>query len=667
MKSIKTKILTVIISIILLLSLIVGGISCYLNYVTTKNALEKNMIVTAKVASENVANKMDVAKQVAIETGCSPLLASPSVPVSEKKTYMEKKAKSKGYSGYNIINLNGSSIFDNESYADTEYFKAALKGTSYMDGPLLDKKTGNNGVIVGAPIWENGIPDTKIIGVVCFQPDMLDLSNIVAGIKIGESGCAYILDKNGNTMAHPNKSLVMKINSTNQSKTDKEYEMMAQVEKEMLQGKTGFGYYDFAKARWGQAYAPIPDSNGWSIGVFVKQSEFLQGVVLSIILTIACGLVAIIIGIFIAIFMSKRIVSPILLCVNRLRELVQGDLHSPVPVVKSNDETGILANSTKELVDSLSKIITDISYILNELSDGNLNVQYLEEYPGDFSSIQTLTAKIVDSLNETMSLISESANQVATGSEQVSGSAQALSQGSAEQASSTEELAATTNEIMYKVNENASNAKTASERTTKTVEEIEHSNQQMHEMLQAMEEISTKSSEIGKIIKTIDDIAFQTNILALNAAVEAARAGTAGKGFSVVADEVRNLASKSAQAAKNTTVLIDDTVKAVDNGTKLAGETAKAMLTVVEGASQVTNLIDEIAHASEEQAESINQVTQGVEQISAVVQTNSATAEESAAASEELSSQAVTMRNIVGKFTLRSSKDNEQMTDLNKE
>ncbi|MEG2769394.1 MAG: methyl-accepting chemotaxis protein, partial [Oscillospiraceae bacterium] len=243
--------------------------------------------------------------------------------------------------------------------------------------------------------------------------------------------------------------------------------------------------------------------------------------------------------------------------------------------------------------------------------------------------------------------------QVASGSDQVSSGAQALSQGATEQASSIEELSATIQAVSNQIKDNANNAKMASELSSMAGKEVQNGNEHMQSMIVAMEDISSTSNKIGKIIKTIDDIAFQTNILALNAAVEAARAGSAGKGFAVVANEVRNLAGKSAEAAKNTTSLIESSINAVANGTKIADETAMSLKVVVEKSNLVLQKVEEIAEASAEQANSVVQITTGVDQISAVIQTNSATAEESAAASEELSSQSQMLKDLVGKFTLR--------------
>lgn len=333
-------------------------------------------------------------------------------------------------------------------------------------------------------------------------------------------------------------------------------------------------------------------------------------------------------------------------------QIAQGNLKVTV-VYQSGNELGSLADSIRTMIERISFYMGEISASTKLLAEGDLNVKESEEFLGDFLPVQLSIRNLVHSLNDTMGSINQSSDQVAAGSDQVSAGAQALSQGATEQASSVEELAATINEISDQVKDTAQNALDAREQTAQAGGAVTSCNQQMSDMIAAMEEITDKSNEISKIIKTIEDIAFQTNILALNAAVEAARAGEAGKGFAVVADEVRNLASKSAEASKNTSTLIAGSIGAVEKGTKIANGTADSLLQVVQGTNAVSSIVDKIAEAANEQASAIAQVTQGIDQISSVVQTNSATAEESAAASEELSGQAQMLKNMVARFKLR--------------
>ncbi|WP_349948594.1 methyl-accepting chemotaxis protein [Lacrimispora sp. BS-2] len=354
-----------------------------------------------------------------------------------------------------------------------------------------------------------------------------------------------------------------------------------------------------------------------------------------------------------SIFTTKSIVAPIKEIEKAAVEMSKGSLHIQLNY-QSKDELGVLADSMRTTISNIGNMIDDISNLLTSLAMGDFRIesQHQEQYVQDYEPILMAMCGIRNNLSEALFRINQSADLVANGSEQVSSGAQALSQGATEQASSIQELAAAISDISNQINVNAQNAKEARSTSEESTRNVAKSSEKMSEMNQAMMEISDKSNEIGKIIKAIEDIAFQTNILALNAAVEAARAGEAGKGFAVVADEVRNLASKSGEAAKNTTLLIEESMHAVDNGTRITAETAKAMQAVVEGSRRINTIIEEIALASDKQAVAVDQVAQGIDQISCVVQTNSATAEQSAAASEELSGQAQIMKGLVEGFDL---------------
>lgn len=357
-----------------------------------------------------------------------------------------------------------------------------------------------------------------------------------------------------------------------------------------------------------------------------------------------------------SIYIVRSIIKPVSEIDHVAKKIADGQLNESIEY-QSKDELGTLAvnfNKTVSRLRDYVNYIDEISNVLSEVADGNLMFQLTYDYAGEFAKIKAALERLSESLNQTLVQINQSAEQVASGSDQVASGSQALSQGATEQASSIQELAASIAEISNQVNQNAESATNASKKATAVGDQIISSNEHMQEMTSAMKEISEKSSQIGKIIKTIEDIAFQTNILALNAAVEAARAGEAGKGFAVVADEVRSLASKSAEASKDTSHLIEGSIQAVNKGTEIADITASQLLEVVDGAKEIVTTIDNIANASKQQANSVKQVTVGVDQISSVVQTNSATAEESAAASEELSGQAQILKELVNRFRLKT-------------
>ena len=380
----------------------------------------------------------------------------------------------------------------------------------------------------------------------------------------------------------------------------------------------------------------------------VEQGRQLQTT--SMLVVIAVIGFSIALAVVLGLYISNGIRKPVEEIKEVAEKMAAGNLDVSLDY-QSRDELGNLSDSMRSLIHMFREIIDDMSYGLASLGSGDFTVESKVEelYVGDFHRLLTSMHQIIERLSQTLGQISMASDQVSAGSDQVSAGSQALSQGATEQASSVEELAATINEISSQVSENAENAQQGSKLADAAGAKIELGNRQMQEMIAAMGEISDKSGQIGKIIKTIEDIAFQTNILALNAAVEAAQ------GFAVVADEVRNLASKSAEASKSTAALIEGSIQAVERGTSLADETANTLSEVVVSAKQVVAVVDNISRASSEQALSIAQVTQGIDQISSVVQTNSATAEESAAASEELSGQAQMLKNLVEKFKLRNT------------
>ncbi|WP_378954144.1 methyl-accepting chemotaxis protein [Pelosinus sp. sgz500959] len=303
-----------------------------------------------------------------------------------------------------------------------------------------------------------------------------------------------------------------------------------------------------------------------------------------------------------------------------------------------------ISQPVKEMVDVASKI-----------ASGDLNVEVNVTTRDEIGKLAQTFNMMTDNINRSMSSISEAAEQVAAGAQQIASSGEVLSQGSTEQASAIEEITASMTQVAVQTKQNAVNANQANALAISSKEHAIEGNAQMQEMIESMTEINESSANISKIIKVIDEIAFQTNILALNAAVEAARAGQHGKGFAVVAEEVRNLAARSADAAKETTAMIEESIKKVHMGTKIANDTAEALDGIVQGVAKAAELVGHIAEASNEQASAISQINQAINQVSQVVQTNSATAQESASASEELSSQAEVMRDNVSKFKLKQN------------
>ena len=393
----------------------------------------------------------------------------------------------------------------------------------------------------------------------------------------------------------------------------------------------------------------------WWVAIEVSEKEYTKAISNMIMLAVPLSVLGIALLVGFSYFFIKKSLTPLKKIADVGESVAEGDFSKEINY-PYQDEIGQIAKSMEKVVERIRSIIQDLAGKLEQIAKGNFSFEFwnTQLYNGEYEPLLTSLYDILDDLNVTMGEIQNSSHMVNSSAMQVSGSAQTLSQGATEQASSIEELSATMNDISVKIKETAEMSQHASGLSKETGSAVGTSNQKMNEMSRAMQDITEKSQEISKIIKTIDDIAFQTNILSLNAAIEAARAGAAGKGFAVVADEVGNLAQKSAKAAQNTSSLIEETIEAVNKGARITEETAESLSVVSQKTEKINGIITSISSASEEEAEGIKQLTTGLDQISSVVQSNTATAEESAAASQELSGQADRLNELLEKFQLRT-------------
>lgn len=543
------------------------------------------------------------------------------------------------------IGLNQS--FDLTKDINKTQFEDKVTGATNMLELYLTEQFGTLGInTAGKLVDVNGSP---IEGKYEYIDKLSESMGVVATIFV-KQGESYI------------RTLTTIVDDKGERVVGTELDPQGAAYKEISAGNAYHGEADILGNRYITKYVPIFDKTNQIIGIYfvgVPSTEVNQaldkGMTSTIrsvaLLTILVLLVAGIVSLLIA----ASIANPVKRITRAAQRIAEGDLNVEL-TAKSRDEIGQLAEAFKQTIGQLTNYqsyIDEISDTLHSVANGNLIIQLHMDYTGQFGKLKESITDLATRLNQTILTIMSSSEQVASGSDLLSGSSIALSQGATEQASAVQQLTASLEEIASQTTLNTENARKANELAMDAENQAVKGNEQMGQMLAAMADIDESSNSINKIIKVIDDIAFQTNILALNAAVEAARAGQHGKGFAVVAEEVRVLAAKSANAAKETTELIESSIRKVAAGTKIASSTAAALDEIVEKVKQAADLVEDIAVASEEQSAAVEQVNQGIFQVSNVVQSNAATSEESAAAAEELSSQALQLKELVGTFKVQ--------------
>ena len=510
--------------------------------------------------------------------------------------------------------------------------------------PYVNSVTQTLNISICSPILDNG----KTVGFVTVNVGLDNLSTFTSKLSFGETGSVTLLSADNIVMGYNNADLI------GQDFTS--IEMSENLAQELNAPTGNVFQYDISNQTRKGSVTQLPDTN-WKLIVGMARNEYSA----QTDTTVICLLILLLLNMLIVGFSLRYIIvkklQPLSELNKALYQMSQGNLHITVQH-QSQDEVGQMAESMRSSIATLSSYVNEIDHIMARLAQGDLTVTSSVGFKGDFVSIQKSIFSFIETLTQLMRGILEASEQVSSSSEQVSSGAQELAEGATEQASSVEELANTISDLANTITSNAQMAQEANKNAVSVNQKIMESGEKMNQSLSLMNEIRGNANKVNGIIKAIEDIAFQTNILALNASVEAARAGVAGKGFAVVADEVGNLAAKSAEASKATTQLIQSMIASIQNGSESMQQTKQYMDTVVTEAIEITSTFQKISDASVHQTESITQVTQRTDQISSVVQTNSATAEESAAASEELSGQAQMLKSLIHRFQITENEEN---------
>ena len=565
-----------------------------------------------------------------------------NITIDDRKVMLADAASTSTFKDFAIAYSTGKT-YNNTDISAREYFKQAMATHgAYVSSPVLRMTDNSVTIMMGKYFSANG-NDYVVYGGL----DPNTFSNLIKEVHFEENGIGFIIDKDG-IVVGTSTTVIPQLTELLGENTLK----MESAVREMLGSKDGNVEFNLNGKTYIVGYSHINSTEDWTVVVATPEQPLLDSIAVASMMIIVVMIGASVLSFIITSLRIKNIAGPIAATAQRMQEMADGDVTSPAQVFKTNDEIEIMSEAGNTLVTNMSGIINDMARVLTAISKGDLTACTEVTYPGDFAQIKEAIDNILSALNGIMSDVDSSSAEVLTGSNQMAEGSQALADGTTRQASAIQQISATIAEVSTQIATTAQNASQAGQLSQQTQDRVNQQDTEIHNMVEAMNEISTTSKEIEKIIKTIEDIAFQTNILALNAAVEAARAGDAGKGFAVVADEVRNLANKSAEAASSTSSLITASIEAVDKGSKIALATADSMKEVKDMSAQTAELIVSIASASAEQNESISQITSGIEQISQVIQTNSATAEETAASCEELSGQSKLLKDQVARFRL---------------
>lgn len=642
--SIRTQMI-LIVSLVFTL-LIIGTVTAGIisGYIGIEDTVDADLVTIQQFSDHTFATALELAKTEATKPAAE-FDRTCALGINNGIKYADRMLAGTSFKECAMVNQNGEVRTTYELFDDRLASLDSVQRSMVSDEPQISSTIDFNGNL-------RFVVSVKCkTGAFIVTLDGSYFSDLIADKVVADSGSIFLIDNSGKMIANTDPSVVnAQTNYIEMAQNDSSHQSTAELFNKMTLGETGVSKFDYNGVKNICAYGTVAGSDGWAYGVSAPESELLSAVYMIVTALVICSLVFLAGGIVAISVFASRISKPITKMSRRMTLMARGDLYTPVDIVNRSDEIGVLAYEFGGTLVSLKSYVRDIDEVLHEMSRGNMLARPQINYDGDFSTIEKSLKKIRKSLNDTFTAINKSANRVSEGANSVSEGAQALAKGASQQSRVVSELMDTLENISAVSAENSKTTKNAEQNAVKAGEQVQFCNERMQNAADAMSEITDSALQIEKIIATIEDIAYQTNILALNAEIEAAAAGSAGKGFAVVADEVRNLANKSDKAAKATKQLIDKSLESVNRGTEIVGSVSEQLNISTGIVLQAVEDMKTVNIAVHEEEESIRNISSSIEQINRVVQSNTANSTESAETSRELSVQAENLKSLMANF-----------------
>ncbi|WP_053984580.1 methyl-accepting chemotaxis protein [Niameybacter massiliensis] len=648
-KSIREKIERQFSMILLFTALLLTVVAISIGYTTVNNTVKEMMPEIVTMTASAIENKLELFKNVVTNVAKMEGIADPDIPMSEKFGELEENRAYINADTLVMATMDGDIIRQDgkkASIKDTDVYMHTKKGETYISSPQFNPVSETMRFNVATPIYYNG----EMVNILVATFDAGKLTEMISELKIGDNGRAFIIDQTGTTIAHLDTDRVNnQENIMTLAQEDKKYKTVSRVHEKMINGELGMDTYKFGGKKYISGYGPIPGTQ-WSVGISLPNYEVVKELRMLVAIMLVLCIVCLVVGGRIIRKLAYAITQPIESLTERAKKMQEGDLSSTIAAIETKDELETLFISLRDMMRGIAVYIKDIDYVLHNLAEGDLTVASQIEYKGDFAPIKQSLNMIGNKLNTTIKEIHHVSEHVLEQAGRVSETATELAASATEQAASIEEMNATINDMADQIKTSSNHAQQVNEVAQTVMVEIEQGTGQMRQMGEAIVKIQASTGEISEIIKVIDQIAAQTNLLALNASIEAARAGDAGRGFLVVANEVKDLAARSMQAAKQTTELVDATVQSVEGGTEIITKTTGSFNKIVESIDTVIASVEKSAEIAHSQSEAVTDITAAIDEISQLVQTTAANAEESSASSDELANSAKVLQEKINHF-----------------